>query len=129
MGLFRGIVRSTIRPGEEEFWALTDPAGAAFWTGRIDDIDMKAQLIAGERLISRPDSALLLSYLVVDPEGNEELRLTKFMGKAWQRIELPEELMNKTWRLESWALEAGKWKATIIWQDELGEKHIVKVIT
>lgn len=129
MGLFRGAVRSTIRPGEEDFWALTDAAGAAFWTGRIDDVDLKAQIIAGERLLSRSDNDLILSYLVIDPEGNEVLRLATFNGKVWKRIELPESLNGKTWRLESWLLEAGKWKATVVWRDEEGKLARVKVAT
>lgn len=129
IGLFRGAVRSTIRPGEEDFWALTDPAGAAFWTGRIDDVDLKAQIIAGERLFSRPDNSLLLSYLVINPEGNEELRLATFNGKIWKRVVLPETVVGKTWRLEAWVLERGKWTATMVWQDEQGQKRMEKVTT
>ena len=123
VGLFRGSVRSTIRPGEEDFWALTDDAGAAFWTGRIDDIDPLAQLVAGERLVSRPDAKLVFSYLAINEDGNEELRLATFNGKIWRRVALPASLSNRTWRLTTWAVEKGEWTATLDWNDTSGTHH------
>lgn len=130
MGLFRGAVRSTLRANEQEdFWALTDVTGAAFWTGRANDIDTDAQAIAGERMLSRPDNGLLLSYLIVNQAGDEELRLATYAGKSWRVIALPETIVRKTWRLESWALEKGKWTATVAWLDEQQEVQTEKVVT
>ncbi len=129
MGLFRGSVRSTLGTRQEDFWALTDVTGAAFWTGRVNDIDPKAQVVAGERLLSRPDNGLLLSYLAVNEAGDEILRLATFERKAWWLIELPEAVAGKTWRLESWALEKGKWTATVTVLDAEGKKETVKVST
>lgn len=130
MGLFRGAVRSTLHADQQEdFWALTDVTGAAFWTGRIHDIDADAQAIAGERMLSRPDNGLLLSYLIVNQAGDEELRLATFAGKAWRLITIPPTIAGKTWRLESWALEKGKWTATVAWLDEQNEKQMEKVVT
>ncbi len=129
IGLFQGVIQSTRQEGTEDFWALTDVAGAALWTGRTKEIDPEAATVLGQRLLSRRDGAVLLSYLAVDPQQQASLRLALFSGNRWQSVSIPESIRLRAWRLEDW-LQVGRiWQATAAWVDDGGVRQTVKVTT
>lgn len=129
IGLFQGVIQSTRQEGTEDFWALTDVAGAALWTGRTKQIDPEATAILGQRLLSRRDGDVLLSYLAVDAQQQASLRLALFSESRWQSVAIPESIRSRAWRLEDW-LQVGRiWQATAAWIDEGGVRQTVKVMT
>lgn len=129
IGLFHGLIQSTRQEGSEDFWALTDVAGAAFWTGRTKEIDPEAVTVLGQRLLSRRDGAVLLSYLAVDTQQQATLRLAFFSGGRWQPVPLPESISSRAWRLEDWVQAGRIWQATAVWLDDAGVRQSVKVMT
>lgn len=129
MGLFQGVIQSTRQEGSEDFWALTDVAGAARWTGRTKEIDPQSTVLLGQRLLSRRDGAVLFSYLSVDDAQQSTLRLAAFINNRWQPVTLPEEIRPRAWRLEAWEQAGRAWQAAIVWVDDAGVKRTVKVGT
>ncbi len=129
IGVFQGVIQSTRQEGTEDFWAVTDVAGAALWTGRSKEIDPQAVTLLGQRLLSRRDGAVLFSYLAVDEAQQATLRLNVFMNARWQPVTLPEEIRSRAWRLESWEQAGRTWQAVIAWVDDAGVKRTVKVVT
>ncbi len=129
LGLFQGVVQSTRQEGTQDFWALTDVAGAALWIGRTRDIDPEASTVLGQRILSRRDGAALVSYLAVDKAQQASLRLTAYVNNRWQAISLPQEIRPRAWRLEAWEQAGRTWQAAIVWVDDAGTKRTVKVVT
>lgn len=129
IGLFQGAIQSTRQEGSQDFWALTDVAGAALWTGRTRDIDPDAVTLLGQRLFSRRDAGVLLSYLSIDNTQQATLRLAAYIGNRWQNVPLAEDIRPRAWRLEAWEQVGRAWQAAIVWVDDAGVKRTVKVGT
>lgn len=129
VGLFRGVIRSTRSPSDQQdWWALTDVGGTPFWNGSKEEIDARAQEIVPLRILSRPNGDLLLAYLAIDEERHAEERLALFTGRVWHTVLFANPIA-QTWRLEMWESGARGGQASLRWMDASSKQRQTLVST
>lgn len=124
IGLYRGVIRSTLSEGFAARWALVDDGGALLWQGAVTDIVTDAQEVVALRLASRPDKTLVLAYRAKTQDGLWVSGLAKISplqkGALWTPVALSEDWKVRAWRLERFEQVRGVWSAVLRFQQEDG---------